>query len=103
MAAGLVIGTVLGVVTIVVGTGNVASWAFRPDFYGRGRRARRWMGVCTAAWVILLPVGGAYALAFGGGWQGVVAGAFALACDHPGYEKAPGVASGPAGSRPPGC
>jgi hypothetical protein len=71
--------TVLAVAMIVVNTFNVAMWAFRPNHYSTGRRARRWTGTFTVAWAIVLPAGGAAALALGGAW-GVVTGAVALAC-----------------------
>lgn len=80
MATGMVIETLVLVVVIVINSLNVALWAFRPNSYGTGPRARRWMGMCTVAWAIFLPVGGAVFLALGGAWQSVVVGVVALAC-----------------------
>ena len=75
----MVIQTVVWVAVIVVTTGNVAVWAFRPNHYSTGRLARRWTGTCTIAWAIVLPAGGAASLALGG-TSGVVTGTVALAC-----------------------
>jgi hypothetical protein len=75
----VVIQTVVWVAMIVVTTANVAGWAFRPNHYSTGRLARRWTGTCTIAWAIVLPAGGAAALALGG-TSGVVTGTVALAC-----------------------
>jgi hypothetical protein len=80
MATGMVIGTVVEVVVIVVTTVNLAMLAFRPNHYSIAPRARRMTGICTIVWAILLPVGGAVDLAVGGTWQGVMTGAVALAC-----------------------
>jgi hypothetical protein len=80
MAIGMVITTVVRVSVIVTTTLNLALWAFRPNSYANGPRARRWTGTYTVVWAIFLPVCGAVALAFGGTWQGVVTGAVALAC-----------------------
>lgn len=76
----MVIETVLSFAVIVITTVNVALWAFRPNHYRTGPRARQAMGILTAVWAIFLPVGGAVALALGGTWQGVVTGTVALAC-----------------------
>ncbi len=38
------------------------------------------MGIATVFWAIALPAAGAVDLAGGGGWQGYLAGAVALAC-----------------------
>lgn len=88
-ATRVVLPTVLELVVMIITTINIALWAFRPNYYGRGARARRLMGICTIVWVIFLPVAsalswglGADGLASGqpGAWQGVVWGAVALAC-----------------------
>jgi hypothetical protein len=76
----MVIETVAQVGVIAFSTINVALWAFRPNHYSTDPRARRWTEICTVAWVIFLPAGGAAGLALGGTWQGIVTGAVALAC-----------------------
>jgi hypothetical protein len=89
MATYMVFETVLAVAAVGVTTVNIALWAFRPGSYRPGPRARRWMGIITVAWVILLPVGGAISLGLGadalaagqgGAWPGIVTGSVALAC-----------------------
>jgi hypothetical protein len=89
MATYMVFETVLAVAVIAITTVNIALWAFRPDSYRLGPRARQTMGIITVAWVILLPVGGATSLGLGadavaagqrGAWQGIVVGAVSLAC-----------------------
>jgi hypothetical protein len=77
----MVIETVVQVGLIVSTTINIALWAFRPNSCSTDPRARRFSEIFTIVWVIVLPAGGAAALALESNtWQGIVTGAVALAC-----------------------
>ena len=85
----MVLMTAFWVAVIVSTTGNLALFAFRPDSYRTAPWGRQVMGIITAVWVIVLPVGGAILLGLGadalasghrGAWQDIVTGGVALAC-----------------------
>jgi membrane-associated phospholipid phosphatase len=79
VSIGMVVATVLSVLSAVATTTNTALWAFCPDSYRMGPRLRRVTGILTVGWAVFLVVAGALLLVLGG-WQSDVLGAVALAC-----------------------